>query len=392
MARTAFSWLGFVLTLLAGAVLAAIALNLALLGGKRLNFASPLPFGIRDDSDRLSYVRLKPNFDGLARTGIRYSTNELGFRGGPVDWQASHVVFLGDSTTFGLGLPNEDTYAEQVGRLARERNWPIRPLNAASPGQGTLDELAILEELLNNRRLSVAAVVMGFFQNDISNNFEVWSAREALARSRGPENWKQRLDASLRGFPAWTHLVGSWFALKERLATGQPVQLRSLALAQAANFATATHGEGGGASGPSRQRLDFRLEYADRPGREVEWNLLAPFELQANRAFKLTLDAVALFADRCQRARVPCVLLYLPDDDSEIFEGTSPLFKSVLLKAARDGGLLVLDAVEFYRKLLAERGIDPKNASRLDIVAGHPNAATSRLLAEALLPFLLPDR
>jgi hypothetical protein len=129
----------------------------------RLSFDSPLPYGLRDDTaSRLDMVRLTPDFQG--RKGkIVYRTNHDGWRDDEIDPTRRHVVCLGDSCTFGVGVNHEDTWPEQLEQRLGE-NW--QAVNTSTPGQGTTDQERLLMQLRPDRRLRIEAVIVGFFFND----------------------------------------------------------------------------------------------------------------------------------------------------------------------------------------------------------------------------------
>ena len=65
-----------------------------------------------------------------------------------VDPKAKHIVFLGDSTTFGLNINHEDTYPERYESICIEGGDKIQAVNYATPGQGTIDQLTVLKEII----------------------------------------------------------------------------------------------------------------------------------------------------------------------------------------------------------------------------------------------------
>lgn len=97
-----------------------------------------------------------------------YAINNLGFRDAKMSWGDldGGVLCLGDSTTYGLGVPLEFTYPKQLeDRLRRSlKNGEIRVLNAGVWGYN-------LEQLEANTRWLLSrsrprAVVVGLFMND----------------------------------------------------------------------------------------------------------------------------------------------------------------------------------------------------------------------------------
>ena len=83
------------------------------------------------------------------------------------------ILVLGDSVTFGHGSVYEHTYPylleQQLRRWRPEVDWQV--WNAAVPGYNTSQELAQLLEV--GPRFNPDLVVIGFFDNDIMDNFPV---------------------------------------------------------------------------------------------------------------------------------------------------------------------------------------------------------------------------
>ena len=101
--------------------------------------------------------------------GIRVEVNGWALRGGPEHAEPPPdgrpaVVVLGDSFTFGLGVPAEETYA---GRL--EDALGARVYNAGIPGYGTFEERRMLADIATV--LTPSVVVVGLYQgNDFQDN------------------------------------------------------------------------------------------------------------------------------------------------------------------------------------------------------------------------------
>ena len=98
--------------------------------------------------------------------------NSLGLRAAEVPRAAppttERIIALGDSQTFGLGLPLADTWPGQLelalnqgGGLPR---WEV--LNAGLPASDTCHQVGILQRLL--RELEFDRVVLGFYVNDVA--------------------------------------------------------------------------------------------------------------------------------------------------------------------------------------------------------------------------------
>lgn len=151
-------------------------------------YQSPLPDGsvgfeespLLPDGIRSEVLRLTPNYTGTANTtGITYSINTWGFRDDSIDWTKQHVLFLGDSTTFGLNIPHETTYAE-VWEHSAGIDW--QAVNTAIPGRGMISSYETFQAVLD-QELHPRAVVIGFFGgNDPRNdaNYGITPSHDSL--------------------------------------------------------------------------------------------------------------------------------------------------------------------------------------------------------------------
>ncbi|MBI5164728.1 MAG: SGNH/GDSL hydrolase family protein [Magnetospirillum sp.] len=373
-----------------GLTLASIAFALVLLEGAlavshRMNYDSPLPYGLRDEGDRLTYVRLVPNFRGTSRTGIEYATNALGFRDDPVDGHRRHVIFLGDSTTFGLNVAHDETYTERFEALVRAAGEDIQAINTATPGQGTLDERDALQGVLGRSGIHPTAVVLAFFPNDFVNNLEYTGYRQSVERHNAATlSWKQRIDEELARFRVWRSFIGYYFALREAAYSN--------ALVVAGNAKTTAPGATKDVEAQSLPRngrplLDGHAEYAAKPGREVEWNLLTDAELQSNRAFTVTVEALHQIAALCRQRDVPLLVIHLPTYADEILGTHEARYKAKLAELIRAEGGQFLDIAAEYRRILAAgpAGNDLERAlAESGITPGHPNAVSSGHIAAAV--------
>lgn len=137
-------------------------------------------------------IRLAP--DTTARfTGVPVRSNRFGYRG--AQWSvekppgAFRIAVLGDSQTFGYGVPEEETYPARLERRLREafpdRAWEV--LNLAMIGFNTAQEAETCS--LDVRGLAPDLVLLGFFINDVDppvrpKDIAPPAADEALARRR----------------------------------------------------------------------------------------------------------------------------------------------------------------------------------------------------------------
>ena len=125
-------------------------------------------------ADPLARYRLRAGVDGKMtdRTeyAIRIVTDERGARipaGGPSDPRgAFRILALGDSFTFGVGVEEEETWIEQLGRSLRSQGLSVRTLNGGVPGYGAPDEAALFEHHLaeTNPHLVILGV---YLANDL---------------------------------------------------------------------------------------------------------------------------------------------------------------------------------------------------------------------------------
>lgn len=113
--------------------------------------------------------RLQPNYRGVYRGyegDAPASINAQGFRG--PDWSAERlaaaqrVLCLGDSTTFGYGVADEETFPRQ---LEGELGPGVAVFNGGVPGYGTVQELALAPELL--AQVKPQLVILTWLPNDV---------------------------------------------------------------------------------------------------------------------------------------------------------------------------------------------------------------------------------
>ena len=339
-------------------VLGALIAELVLEALYRSSFLSPLPYGLRDElGDLNDLVTLQPDFRGASRSGILYGTNSYGFRDDAIQDDAEHILFLGDSTTFGLGIAHEETFAELVERYLQEGGRPVQSVNSATPGQGTLHQEDILKALLQDGAFNFRAVVLGFFGNDFANNHRYLE----IKRQEGTLlYWFEKRLARFRTIRfAYTY----YHTLRERLARRE--------------------------AGPRREKRSGRNAtrrkgHLPRPGGEVQWDWLTEEELLDDGVFQLTVGSLRRIAEVCEANGLPLILLYLPEHASEILTGESPRYKGLLRQSLEDTGSVYLDAVDLYQSSLQdERGIpDGFYSSGKDLA--HPGPLASEVIAKGL--------
>ncbi len=186
-------------------VLATVSLGIALLGGEavcRLVLPRPgfvavngnaFPGAIAPHPSRL--FQLAPNYSGVVRRGtfgdMRFETNADGLRDRPLGElrQATmRVLAVGNSFTFGVGIPREDTWPVHLEHTLRQR-WPAPSLvviNAGVPAYGLAQIRDLTEELLP--RLDPQLVILGVFAGGIDRMRDPFTALHdfVVRKSFGP--------------------------------------------------------------------------------------------------------------------------------------------------------------------------------------------------------------
>jgi lysophospholipase L1-like esterase len=148
---------------------------------------------------------------------VEYAINEDGFRGpvSPVARPAAptgRILLLGDSFTFGQGVPYEATWGAVTEGLLRQRGMPLDLMNAGVQGMDTRSELLMLRELAPRYRPD--AVVLGFLINDLYTNVPLDTNSR---RATGSTEWSRvRKEVFVRAGATHTfHLL----QLARRIAT-----------------------------------------------------------------------------------------------------------------------------------------------------------------------------
>lgn len=224
--------------------------------------------------------------------GIEYVHDEHGWRVTPDSGAGARVAFLGDSTTYGWGLPADATLPAQV---ARALPRPIVPLNLGVNGYGFVQYAALYEDV--REQLDAPLVVLVHFPNDLVPGGFLWDERLRLLYVDAlpvpaplkPWLWRSALYRAL--VSAHTARLQAGGALDPRRAENHAEPLAALR-----RLARAVAADG------------RRLVVAHLPAMEA----LDPY------AFA---DGVAAVARTCAEERVPFVDLlpaFLADRDAQI--------------------------------------------------------------------------
>jgi lysophospholipase L1-like esterase len=107
-------------------------------------------------------------------------TNELGFRDRKLERKRDdeiRILLLGDSVTFGWGVPIEATFGRKLeGKLTSKLARPVRTVNTGTGSYNTVQELAALRTYADV--IEPNLVVLLYVKNDIEPNdppFDPWS-------------------------------------------------------------------------------------------------------------------------------------------------------------------------------------------------------------------------
>jgi lysophospholipase L1-like esterase len=127
-------------------------------------------------ADEAAGFRLAPGFQGkIERAGVvtEFSTNALGLRGpelGAKEPDRKRILALGDSYTWGWGVPDGEEWVRVVERTIDERigRDAVESVNGGVNGYGTENEAALLERI--GRDVAPDLVLVGFFANDFTDN------------------------------------------------------------------------------------------------------------------------------------------------------------------------------------------------------------------------------
>ncbi len=277
------------------------------------------------DEPGLVYT-LRPGWRGTS-FGEEVRANSLGARGPePGPHGPRRIVFVGDSYTFGYGVPEPWTYPRRFERALRARGVDAEVINLSVPGCNALQAAASLAARID--RLRPACVIYGAVAND---------EMLPLLERRGAE-----LHPTGSGRP-WMPPAIRRFLQKSRALN---FTLRRV------NFLRA------GMADPR----DSRLTYPDNFPR-------------IRRAMKRLRDIGDAHRVRVQVLLLP-VLEGLPDQDrfADVSDGVE--------RAAREAGLPFLDASPWVNRAL-RRGT-PLGSLWIDPFDHHPNALANALFAQAL--------
>lgn len=151
--------------------------------------------------------------------GVEVATNELGLRDRPIERKAAgelRILALGDSVTFGWGVPVEETFAKKLeGTLRSRLGRAVTTVNSGVGGYNTTQEYAFLRAHVGT--IDPDIVVLLYVSNDIERAippFDPWSRRSLKGKS-APEALNLILGRS------WLYRLGLFAFQGFRAGSGQ---------------------------------------------------------------------------------------------------------------------------------------------------------------------------
>ncbi len=166
--------------------------------------------------DSTNVYVMRPGFRGKTSYGIPIRVNAVGARGPEVAIPKRdgtfRILLLGDSSAFGSGVREEDSFGTLLERALNERGDGLRyeVLNFGTSGYNTVQERNLLE--MKGPRLEPDLVLVAFFSNDIEP-FRV--AGQIDPRRRVLVRIKEAIRENLRLYP---FLRGRMERLRQRLS------------------------------------------------------------------------------------------------------------------------------------------------------------------------------
>jgi lysophospholipase L1-like esterase len=297
----------------------------------------------------------RPSTEGMY-AGVPVSFNRFGLRDRERTIERTpgtiRVVTLGDSMTFGMGVPEPETFPRMAETLLNAGSPPGSPLvevlNFSLPGYNTLHQLAQLKEL--GLSFDPDLVMVGFFYNDVEPSTAQLLRRERAARTAGAAplapSMLQRVRAELGAYVdalAPQSVLYSWAGARLGAVIRQ-VGLKSF-----------------GQTGKIEDR------FADD---DPEWQ----------RARAALLEMKRLCAER----RIPLVIVVIPAM-ARFTESGYPMkgYHTAVARFCRAHSITCLDLLPAFWGLDGTR-------FWISLTDGHPDARGHRIMAEAVAPFLAP--
>jgi lysophospholipase L1-like esterase len=151
----------------------------------------------------------------IAAGPLRVSS--LGLRG--PEWPRAsapgtiRIVALGDSCTFGWGVPESGAYPEALGRALRDRGLNVEVINAGVPGYTSLQAARLLRRDLLPLRPRIVTLCFGWN--------ELWPARGQPDVAQAVSGWRVTLGNQLERLHLYRLLRRSYLALRTDLGSSR---------------------------------------------------------------------------------------------------------------------------------------------------------------------------
>jgi lysophospholipase L1-like esterase len=101
--------------------------------------------------------------------GLKISINSVGLRSPEVDPSKEHILVVGDSVTFGVGVSNEETFPYFLGRRIQKKYRNIQVLNLGVPGYGVDQYYLRLKRYIGDLKPKIIIVLI-CSRNDLADS------------------------------------------------------------------------------------------------------------------------------------------------------------------------------------------------------------------------------
>lgn len=287
---------------------------------------------------------IRPNQDAFSHD-VPVHVNAAGFRdreelepSKPAGTQ--RVVVLGDSFTFGNGVPDDEVFSERLERALRAQGLAVRVLNTGVQGWGTR------EEVLSLRERSLAwepdAVVLAFYENDVV---------KPLPPEKAAAQWEQGGEIHRVGLGALLGDRGVYLLKRSRLFTALAFAMR---------------------------QIPFLLnpEKADYHTRAIYFGEESPESRQAWETVRASLQELR---DLCRARDIEPVIFVFPYAGQMKKPGSEAHYQVPLRRITDDLGLSLVDPLDAYRAVAA-KGEEPFLG-----FDGHASSLGHAIAAEAIV-------
>ena len=339
--------------------------------------------------------QLSPGYNGWF-AGVPARINRLGFRDNR-EYQLAksprtiRIVVLGDSVTFGHGSIYEHSYPflleQRLKAWRPDIDWQV--WNLGVPGYNTSQELAQLLEL--GPTFEPDLVVVGFYENDIVDNFPVRDAT-SFAKARSVVlSWLYRHVYSIEFYKrVYLQLAWRWsgqnsyrlrlaHVAEEEQLTAVPGQVKDLAAQQLTVYDRRSEADVAATDCPKTPSLPTDLVASIQ--REPSWNDWVNAVRRFQQLNRQKTYAVAFFANVAPRT---C------DQEDVFMDGGSAALNRFYLSILA-AGTPTVSAYDAFR---------PLRPSQMPDASGHSLGNANLVKADVLFAFLretvfpshLPDR